>query len=136
MVCCSLQWIYIIISIPFGSTSDQKRYSSTSVRGTIYCSNQKERNVGLPSDHITVGAKVIYAAAPAMGHNQGKNCVNFTIPTFSLNLLLILFTRSLFWGISISWNSVTKNFQESHPECNSRVPAILTALEKMKLTSK
>lgn len=39
-------------------------------------------------------------------------------------------------GISISWNSVTKNFQESHPECNSRVPAILTALEKMNLTSK
>ncbi|KAK6802662.1 hypothetical protein RDI58_000444 [Solanum bulbocastanum] len=73
----------------------EKGYSSTSVRGTIYCSNQKERNVGLPSDHITVGAKVIYAAAPAMGHNQ-----------------------------------------ESHPECNSRVPAILTALEKMKLTSK
>ncbi|KAH0729214.1 hypothetical protein KY289_000402 [Solanum tuberosum] len=73
----------------------EKGYSSTSVRGTIYCSNQKERNVGLPSDHIAVGAKVIYAAAPAMGHNQ-----------------------------------------ESHPECNSRVPAILTALEKMKLTSK
>ncbi|XP_049402989.1 histone deacetylase 14, chloroplastic-like isoform X4 [Solanum stenotomum] len=48
----------------------EKGYSSTSVRGTIYCSNQKERNVGLPSDHIAVGAKVIYAAAPAMGHNQ------------------------------------------------------------------
>ncbi|WMV07373.1 hypothetical protein MTR67_000758 [Solanum verrucosum] len=73
----------------------EKGYSSTSVRGTIYCSNQKERDVGLPSDHIAVGAKVIYAAAPAMGHNQ-----------------------------------------ESHPECNSRVPAILTTLEKMKLTSK
>jgi len=50
----------------------EKGYSSTSVRGTIYCSNQKERNVGLPSDHIAVGAKVIYAAAPAMGHNQVK----------------------------------------------------------------
>ncbi|XP_015057682.1 histone deacetylase 14 isoform X2 [Solanum pennellii] len=73
----------------------EKGYSSSSVRGTIYCSNHKERNVGLPSDHIAVGAKVIYAAAPAMGHNQ-----------------------------------------ESHPECNSRVPAILTALEKMNLTSK
>ncbi|XP_049353167.1 histone deacetylase 10, chloroplastic-like isoform X4 [Solanum verrucosum] len=48
----------------------EKGYSSTSVRGTIYCSNQKERDVGLPSDHIAVGAKVIYAAAPAMGHNQ------------------------------------------------------------------
>lgn len=72
-----------------------KGHSSTSVRGTIYCSNQQERNGGLPSDQIAVGAKVIYAAAPAMGHNQ-----------------------------------------ESHPECNSRVPAILTALEKMKLTSK
>ncbi|XP_055825941.1 histone deacetylase 14, chloroplastic isoform X2 [Solanum dulcamara] len=73
----------------------EKGYSSTSVRGTIYCSNQQERNAGLPSDHITASAKVIYAAAPAMGHNQA-----------------------------------------SHPECNFRVPAILTALEKMKLTSK
>ncbi|MCD7455035.1 hypothetical protein HAX54_026818 [Datura stramonium] len=72
----------------------EKGYSTTSVRGTIYCSNQQERNAGLPSD-LAVHAKVIYAAAPAMGHNQ-----------------------------------------ESHPECNSRVPAILTALEKMKLTSK
>ncbi|KAF3665164.1 Histone deacetylase 14 [Capsicum annuum] len=72
-----------------------KEHSSTSVRGTIYCSNQQEKNVGLPSDHIPVSAKVVYAAAPAMSHNQ-----------------------------------------ESHPECNSRVTAILTALEKMKLTSK
>lgn len=47
-------------------------YSSAGGRGTIYCSNQQERNAGLPSDHITVGAKVIYAAAPAMGHNQSS----------------------------------------------------------------
>ncbi|KAJ7515346.1 hypothetical protein O6H91_22G011200 [Diphasiastrum complanatum] len=40
-------------------------------------------------------ARVIYCAAPAMGHNQ-----------------------------------------EGHPECNSRVPAILEALEKAELTSK
>ncbi|XP_015057685.1 histone deacetylase 14 isoform X3 [Solanum pennellii] len=83
----------------------EKGYSSSSVRGTIYCSNHKERNVGLPSDHIAVGAKVIYAAAPAMGHNQ--------VPTVQGSLI-----------------------KESHPECNSRVPAILTALEKMNLTSK
>ncbi|XP_060189196.1 histone deacetylase 14, chloroplastic isoform X2 [Lycium barbarum] len=73
----------------------KKGYSSTTVRGTICCSNQQERNAGLPSDYIGVSAKVIYATAPAMGHNK-----------------------------------------ESHPECNSRVPAILTALEKLKLTSK
>ncbi|KAJ8557196.1 hypothetical protein K7X08_002821 [Anisodus acutangulus] len=48
----------------------EKGYSSTSVRGTICCSNQQEINAGLPSDHIGVSAKVIYAAAAAMGHNQ------------------------------------------------------------------
>ncbi|OIT39959.1 histone deacetylase 14 [Nicotiana attenuata] len=48
----------------------EKAYSSTSARGTIYCSNQQESNAVLPSDHIGVGAKVIFAAAPAMGHNQ------------------------------------------------------------------
>nr|XP_033517411.1 histone deacetylase 14 isoform X2 [Nicotiana tomentosiformis] len=83
---------YIDLQKHIGS---EKGYSSTSARGTIYCSTQQESNAGLPSDHIGVSAKVIFAAAPAMGHNQ-----------------------------------------ESHPECNSRVPAILTALEKMKLTSK
>ncbi|XP_047267826.1 histone deacetylase 14, chloroplastic isoform X8 [Capsicum annuum] len=50
-----------------------KEHSSTSVRGTIYCSNQQEKNVGLPSDHIPVSAKVVYAAAPAMSHNQAMD---------------------------------------------------------------
>ncbi|XP_031115694.1 histone deacetylase 14 [Ipomoea triloba] len=73
----------------------EKGYSLESVRGRINCLNKPESDGSSPPQTIGSGAKVIYAAAPALGHNK-----------------------------------------ESHPECNSRVPAILNALEKMELTSK
>nr|GMD53602.1 histone deacetylase 14 [Ipomoea batatas] len=76
----------------------EKGYSLESVRGRVNCLNKPESDgssARSPPQTIGIGAKVIYAAAPALGHNK-----------------------------------------ESHPECNSRVPAIMNALEKMELTSK
>nr|GMD58443.1 histone deacetylase 14 isoform X1 [Ipomoea batatas] len=73
----------------------EKGYSLESVRGRINCLNKPESDGSSPPQTIGSGAKVIYAAAPALGHNK-----------------------------------------ESHPECNSRVSAILNALEKMELNSK
>ncbi|KAK8577880.1 hypothetical protein V6N13_076558 [Hibiscus sabdariffa] len=54
-----------------------------------------EKNDTLPSLKQLSDARVIYAAAPALGHNK-----------------------------------------EAHPESSARVPAIVTALDKMELTSK
>nr|GLL38755.1 histone deacetylase 14 [Ipomoea trifida] len=76
----------------------EKGYSLESVRGRVNCLNKPESDgssASSPPQTIGSGAKVIYATAPALGHNK-----------------------------------------ESHPECSSRVPAILNALEKMELTSK
>lgn len=68
-----------------------KEHSSTSVRGTIYCSNQQEKNVGLPSDHIPVSAKVVYAAAPAMSHNQVLNLLSICIIKLALGFQGIIY---------------------------------------------
>lgn len=65
------------------------------IKTSVACSYSSEKNDTLPSVKELTDARVIYAVAPALGHNK-----------------------------------------ESHPESSARVPAIVTALEKMELTSK
>ncbi|XP_062148521.1 histone deacetylase 14, chloroplastic isoform X2 [Alnus glutinosa] len=72
-----------------------RRYFSRSIGTSISCSNGIGKDPYIPSNEKVTNAKLIYAVAPAMGHNQ-----------------------------------------ESHPESNFRVPAIVNALEKMELTPK
>uniref|UniRef100_A0A2N9J7K8 Histone deacetylase domain-containing protein n=1 Tax=Fagus sylvatica TaxID=28930 RepID=A0A2N9J7K8_FAGSY len=68
---------------------------SRSIGASISCSNGIGKDLYVASDERITNARVIYAVAPAMGHNQ-----------------------------------------ESHPESNFRVPAIVNVLEKMELTPK
>nr|XP_023899914.1 histone deacetylase 14-like [Quercus suber] len=73
-----------------------RRCFSRSIGGaSISCSNSMGKDLYVPSNEKITNARLIYAVAPAMGHNQ-----------------------------------------ESHPESNFRVPAIVNALEKMELTPK
>ncbi|XP_050257242.1 histone deacetylase 14, chloroplastic-like isoform X1 [Quercus robur] len=73
-----------------------RRCFSRSIGGaSISCSNSMGKDPYVPSNEKITNARLIYAVAPAMGHNQ-----------------------------------------ESHPESNFRVPAIVNALEKMELTPK
>ncbi|XP_059432791.1 histone deacetylase 14, chloroplastic isoform X2 [Corylus avellana] len=72
-----------------------KRCFSRRTGASISCSNSIGKDPFIPSNENVTNAKLIYAVAPAMGHNQ-----------------------------------------ESHPESNFRVPAIVNALEKMELTPK
>ncbi|EOX92583.1 Histone deacetylase 14 isoform 2 [Theobroma cacao] len=76
------------------SISGRKCFSKN-IKTLVSCSYSTEENDTLPSVKQLCNAKVIYAVAPALGHNK-----------------------------------------ESHPESNARVPAIVTALAKMELTSK
>ncbi|XVF14817.1 hypothetical protein REPUB_Repub09cG0094100 [Reevesia pubescens] len=76
------------------SISGRKCFSKK-IETSVSCSYSTEKNDTLPSMKQLSDARVIYAVAPALGHNK-----------------------------------------ESHPESNARVPAIVTALEMMELTSK
>ncbi|XP_039058867.1 histone deacetylase 14 [Hibiscus syriacus] len=73
----------------------RRKCVSKSTKSSVSCSYSTEKNDALPSLKQLSDAKVIYAAAPALGHNK-----------------------------------------EAHPESSARVPAIVTALEQMELTSK
>ncbi|XVF58799.1 hypothetical protein PTKIN_Ptkin07bG0095500 [Pterospermum kingtungense] len=72
-----------------------KKCFSKNIKTSVACSYSTEKDDTLPSIKQLTDARVIYAVAPALGHNK-----------------------------------------ESHPESSARVPAIVTALEKMELTSK
>ncbi|GMI86687.1 histone deacetylase 14 [Hibiscus trionum] len=72
-----------------------KKCVSRNTKSLVYCSYSTEKNDSLPSLKQLSDARVIYAAAPALGHNK-----------------------------------------EAHPESSARVPAIVTALDNMELTSK
>ncbi|KAE8706861.1 Histone deacetylase 14 [Hibiscus syriacus] len=73
----------------------RRKCVSKSTKSLVSCSYSIEKNDTLPSLKQLSDARVIYAAAPALGHNK-----------------------------------------EAHPESSARVPAIVTALEQMELTSK
>ncbi|CAN6475994.1 unnamed protein product [Victoria cruziana] len=62
---------------------------------SISCFSGEKKDPSLCPDIRQTNARILYCAAPAMGHNQ-----------------------------------------ESHPECNARVPAIMDALEKLELSPK
>ncbi|OMP08590.1 Histone deacetylase superfamily, partial [Corchorus capsularis] len=73
----------------------RKKAYSKGIKTSVSCSYSTEESNSLPSLKQLSDARVIYAVAPALGHNK-----------------------------------------EAHPECSARVPSIVTALEKMELTSK
>lgn len=56
----------------------KKGYSLESVRGRINCLNKPESDGSSPPQTIGIGAKVIYAAAPALGHNKVYQIQPFT----------------------------------------------------------
>ncbi|XWS33142.1 hypothetical protein CRYUN_Cryun22dG0053300 [Craigia yunnanensis] len=72
-----------------------KKCFSKNIKTSVSCSYSTAKNDTFPSIKQLTDVRVIYAVAPALGHNK-----------------------------------------ESHPESSARVPAIVTALEKMELTSK